>query len=347
MSRVGILTFHYTNNYGAILQAYGLSKAIAEMGHSVEVIDYRSLTARRRFGRWPRNTLRILPTVVKRWRFRQFRKRYLPLSRRTYWTLKDLQRHPPEVDYVVCGSDQVWNISAFRGFDPAFFLDFLNEDGPRRISYAATFGYAQELSHYQERICDLLSRFDYLSVRDRMSQNMISKLIARPAYHVLDPTFLADYGPITPPPISKDPYAFVYCVSNSDLFVPVLRALSRKLRMRLISVNVPFDGAKVIRSASPLRWLSLMRHADFVCTNSFHGTCFSLISQKDFVTLPIEKGQSRLEDILQTADLSGRLVTNEAELERSLASPINYTIVSSRLDEARLRSQTFLREALR
>ena len=217
MARVGILTFQHADNYGAVLQAYGLSEAIEALGHDVEVLDYRPIAARRVYGRWPRQPKMVLPFAIRRWRFHRFRQSYLPLSSRVYWTADDLKRCPPHVDCVVCGSDQVWNVaSPIRGFDPAFFLEFLEGPGPRRISYAATFGHAEDLGVYRQRIRDLLSRFDHLSVRDVKSQNMIRDLVGRSAEHVLDPSFLADYDPITPQRIIERPYAVVYCMTKTD-----------------------------------------------------------------------------------------------------------------------------------
>lgn len=348
MSKVGILTFHYSNNYGAVLQAYALSEAIKAIGHSVQVIDYRPSAARRLFsGHWPRNPRRLFPLAALRWRFYRFRQRRLPLSRQVYWTSDDLSRCTPEVDCLVCGSDQVWNIASHRGFDPAFFLEFLGESGPRRVSYAATFGHADGFGDYRERICGLLSRFDHLSVRDITSQNIVRDLTGRIAEHVLDPSFLADYGPLTPPRILKHQYVLVYCVNQTEMFRRGVRALRQELLIPFISINVPFDSVEVMRSVGPLQWLSLIRHADFVFTNSFHGTCFSLINRKEFVTLPVEKGLSRLEDILQTAGLLSRLVQSERELKDCLASPIDYDAVSVCLQKARHRSEAFLQEALR
>jgi hypothetical protein len=351
MARVGILTFHYTDNYGAVLQTYGLSKAIKEMGHYVEVLDYRPMAARRSYDRWPRHPLKFVPFAVKRWRFRKFREQYLPLSLRTYWAPEDLQRYPPQVDCVICGSDQVWNIASYRGFDPVFFLEFVGKGGPRRISYAATFGFAEEFGDHQQRIHDMLSGFDHLSVRDRKSQKMLYDLIGRPAEHVLDPTFLADYEAITPPRIYEYPYILAHCVriTSADFFIRAVGALSKRLCMPVICVHdpLPLREAKFARTAGPLQWLSLIRHAEFVCTSSFHGICFSLINRKQFVTFGVTTGQSRLDDILQTAGLSNRLVCNEDELDRALASPINYSIISERLEAALLRSLTFLRGALK
>lgn len=346
MAKVGILTFHCANNYGAVLQAYGLSKAVEAMGHSVEVLDYRPLPARRAYGRWTRNPLKLLPSAVTRHRFHQFRQKYLPLSSRAYLTIDDLRRYTTEVDYVICGSDQVWNITLYAGYDPAFFLDFRERSVPQRISYAASFGDAHDFGDHQQQIRDLLSRFDRLSVRDLKSQDILRELTGRTAPHVLDPSFLTDYGPITPQRIFKHPYILAYFYGTSDFGIGVVRTLRERLGMPVVSVHSSLDGAMMLRSAGPLQWLSLMHHAEFVCTNSFHGTCFSLINKREFVTLPIARGQSRLEDILQTVGLKDRLVRSEQGLEECLKSHIYWSAVLARLGEARLSSQTFLRDSL-
>jgi hypothetical protein len=345
--RVGILTFHYSHNYGAVLQAYGLSEAIRAMGHSVQVVDYRPLAARQLYtGHWPRSPRRFFPVAALRWKFHSFRQHCLPLSRQTYWTLEDLSHCPPEVDCFVCGSDQVWNIASHRGFDPVFFLEFLGESAQRRVSYAATFGHADGLGGHRERICRLLSRFNDLSVRDIRSQTMVHELTGRVAEHVLDPSFLTNYTRITPRRIFRYPYALIYCVNQTDMFRRAVQSLPGALRIPCISIKVPFDGMKVIHSVGPLQWLSLVRHADFVCTNSFHGTCFSLISRREFVALPVENGLSRIQDLLATAGLDNRLAQDGRQLAGCLSDVIDYGLVSARLREARLRSEAFLRKAL-
>jgi hypothetical protein len=174
---------------------------------------------------------------------------------------------------------------------------------------------------------------------------MIYELTGRVAEHVLDPTFLTDYESNNPMQ-HKNPYIFVYCMARTDFFARIVRMLRQRFKMTIISANTWFDDAKVIRSAGPLEWISLIRHSEFVCTNSFHGICLSLIGKKQFVASPNPVGQSRLEDILQTVDLLDRLVRDEAELENCLANAIQYDVVSARLDKARRHSEAFLREAL-
>jgi len=354
VARVGIVTFHYALNSGAVLQAYGLAKAIEQMGHDVHVIDYCSRGARRAyyprgFRHWGfRSHGGPIAAFIRRRRFRQFREKHLPLSLRTYLNNEDFAFHPPDVDCLVCGSDQVWNIrtASCGGFDPVFFLASPLETRARRISYGACFG-PGELGDYQETIRTLISRFDHLSVRDLRSQDIVRKLVGREAVHVLDPSFLVDYDPITPEPVLHEPYVLVYCMERNPFFERAVALLHRLSGWRVISVNTGFSDAGVASTAGPLEWLSLVRHAAFVCTNSFHGTCFSLIWQKRFATLPIGGGmQFRLDDLLQTAGLQDRLVRSEDELAAALDGKVDYEGAAPRLHQAYQRSIGFLREAL-
>ena len=347
MAKVSILTFHYANNYGAVLQAYGLSKAIQKMGYDVEVIDYRPLAARLCYdGHWPRRPIRFLNTAVFRWNFHRFRQNYLPLSRK-YLSIAELKKSPPETDCLVCGSDQIWNIASYRGFDPAFFLDFIKSPNMKRISYAACFGNTEDLGEHHAKIRRLLSCFDRISVRDIKSQKMVENIVSRSAERVLDPSFLNDYGPITPAPVIKPPYVFMYNVAKSKLSMHAAQIISKYLNIPVVTVGLKKVDGTITVNASPIQWLSLIHYASFVCTNSFHGICFSLINKKEFVTLPIENGMSRIEDLLQTAGLSCRLVHDDHELKNCLVIPIDYDAASLRLHKARRCSETFLQEALK
>lgn len=349
MARAGILTFHHANNYGAVLQAYGLLKAIKALGHEVQVIDYRPLAARQYYeGPLPRRPRQFFRELRFRRRFDAFRRQHLNLTR-TYLTREDLERTPPELDHIVCGSDQVWNVSAtsYRGYDPAFFLGFLEGDEPRRISYAATFG-GTEMSDFGDNkaaICSHLSSFHHLSVRDRKSRSMLHELIQRDAEHVLDPCFLTDYRSITPPRLIKSPYLLAYCFRSTPASNDTVQRVSRKLGIPIISIKAYFDGATLVHPG-PLQWLSLMQHAQFVCTDSFHGTCFSIINQKEFMVLPFEGNMSRMEDILETVGLSSRIVRNTGDIDNLLGERIDFDGVSHRVHEMRNRSLQFLRDSV-
>lgn len=350
---IGILTFHYSNNAGAVLQAYGLAQAVRNLGHDVQIIDYRPWAARRAVqGHWLRYPLSLLrhpaafceKTATRR-AFHEFRKSCLPLTR-TYKSWEELKNDPPRLDAAVCGSDQVWNIAGDRGFDPAFFLDF-KEEGLRRVSYAATFGHVGDLGAYRTRIAGLLGRFNALSVRDLPSQRLVEELTGRSPAHVLDPSFLANYESLIPPPLVASPYIFLFCFCADATTAAAVRALRARFNMPVVSTGMSaLEGVSTVRFG-PRQWLSLLKHARFVCTNSFHGVCFSLVHQKPFIVLPMPGRMSRIEDVLQTAGLADRIVSGTAALEPALANPIDYPAVSERINAARERSLAFLREALR
>ncbi len=347
MPRIGILTFHHANNYGAVLQAYGLSRALLELGHDVQVIDYRPETARNHYeGRMPRRPRRFCREYLFRRRFNKFRKHLLPLSQ-TYLTAAELAQSQSDFDVIVCGSDQVWNVTSYRGYDPAFFLNFVQGEQPKRVSYAASFGGATEtdLGKDASEIGQLLNKFDHISVRDAQSLEVLSALTSKPVSHVLDPVFLTDFDAITPPRLIDTPYIFSYCMNPSDLLREATPYLSRTLNLPVVSAKTYIEGTKLIHPG-PLEWLSLLRHADFVCTDSFHGTCFSIKDKKPFVALPSYNGMSRIVDLLDTAALSDRVAENSDDLEQITSREIDFEPVSPRIEAARSRSLNFLSEAI-
>lgn len=348
MAKVSILTFHHANNYGAVLQSYGLFKAIHEMGHDVNVIDYRPLTARLHYGgHWPHQPLELFKTAMFRLGFYRFRHKYLSLSP-TYLTFDDMSKLSLDMDYVICGSDQVWNIKSYRGFDPAFFLNFIKEQRPQRISYAASFGNTEDLGDHGTYIKELLMSFSHISVRDHGSKMLVENLIGRPVEHVLDPCFMTDFVDITPSPIIKHPYILFYCFSycgNMDYIMHVSNELKRHFGIPVIYIGANVAGCKSLLP-SPIQWLSLMRYAAFVCTNSFHGLCFSLINRKQFIVLRNNGKMSRLEDLLNLTGLTDRLVFDTSTLSAALRAHIDYRVVSRQIETARHCSFNFLHKSL-
>jgi len=354
MARVGIVTFHNSPNYGAVLQAYGLGKAVQSLGHDVQIIDYLSPAQKRRYcpdglRTWVRRMRRPITYSTHERRFQQFRQYYLPLSRRAYTSLDGLVANPPQVDVLICGSDQVWNIHtpSCGGFDPVFFLGFPARDGARRVSYAACMGDTQP-AELPPAAKHFIERLDHISVRDGKTAAAIFELTGREATHVLDPSCLTDYSPITPSPMERNPYVFLYHYGHTPWLDRCLSLIQKQMNIPVVSV-FGRSGARVrhMSTAGPLQWLSLMRHAEFVITNSFHGTCFSLIWRKQFVVLPIGGGrQFRLEGILQIAGLEDRLACDEEQLRAALATSVNHEASELRLGEARERSFSFLQEAL-
>ena len=346
---VATLTFHQADNYGAVLQAYGLARAIRGLGHSVEIIDYRPAAARKIYNRFGLRSGKVVSVLTRRWRFRRFRRRFLPLTRTVYWTAEELAAQPPELDCVICGSDQIWNVGSYRGFDPPFFLDFAEGRGITRASYAATFAGATDFGPNRERIVELLRGFDHISVRDAESQDIVNSLIGRAVPRVVDPTFLVDFDSVTPPALHPAPYIAVYCLERSESFQRLVEAVSRKLQLPVVAVMTPIEGAKVFRAAGPREWLSVLRHANFVVTNSFHGLCFAIKNHTDFLAAPHSKGPGRLADLLGWFDLADRIVTDAGAVEAMSTDElrVDFPRVEEPLQVAIEASRDYLREVLR
>ena len=125
MQKVALITFHRALNYGAALQTYATCKILRDMGYEVELIDVR--IAERQ------NLIRRIATLLKKWRFARFRKRYYPKQTVRYHTMTEIRNNPPRADYYMVGSDQTWNPLITGEMAEAFFLDFVQRPaGSRR-----------------------------------------------------------------------------------------------------------------------------------------------------------------------------------------------------------------------
>ena len=253
------------------------------------------------------------------------------------------------MDCLISGSDQVWNVESYRGFDPAFFLDFEWQPGVTKASYAATFGGATDFGPHRQRVGELLQGLDFISVRDAHSESAVRELASRAAKRVVDPSFLVDFGPITPPPIRREPYIVVYCMERTPELLEVVRAVREKLRLPVVSIRTTLEGAQSYGSAGPREWLSLMKYASFIVTNSFHGLCFAIINRKNFLVVPHRKGQMRLDDLLEWLNLNNRVVADESAVQALETGDleVDYSATEGLLAVAIRDSLEFLREVLR
>lgn len=188
--KIGILTFHHTTNYGATLQAYALWKTIKQYGYDVEIIDYRPYkTAINYLGRlmpikpvhgnYSRYKLErhFIPYLIQAWRMRRFLVSKLKLSKEKTYTINGLEKFSNQYDIVICGSDQIWHTKDrfTGGFNPSFFLDFIDSKNTKKISYAPSFGQTKDLKQDRQLISKLISDFDKISVRDNNSLRLIEQ----------------------------------------------------------------------------------------------------------------------------------------------------------------------------
>lgn len=351
---VGILTFHWAYNYGALLQAYALYETVTNLGHAVKFIDYAPPGQR---GVWYKgwgllSGPRVLPWTLRRLRFDSFRKRFLPMTKRCD-SKADLRKMARDFDAVIVGSDQVWNSDIYQAFDPSYFLDFVYKPRCRLISYAACFGDPIQPQEMKNQARPLLHRFDHLSVRNEMSAKLVSDIAGREAEVVVDPTFLHDFKECLTSNASAQEYIAAYFLSTNHLALSgkALQITKQRIGLPVVSIGLARDVSCVDReilSAGPLQWLRILKGGSFVFTESLHGIAFSMKFKKPFV---VRTGwnPARIQEILKTYALESRLLINDDEtlILRALDTPIDYDAVIERLPLHIHRSIDFLKKALK
>jgi len=317
--RIGILTFHYAINYGAMMQAHGLVDYLSRAGHDVQVIDFRTRVAKRTLlrdvarSRWrPTAMWRDLSKAIAFQRFAHGNFKNSP----TFNQDDDLSLLNDRYDLIIAGSDQIWNIDMF-GFEPAYFLDFVDPPRTRLAAYAPSAGPVQQWGDAGPKIAELLNRFHHLSVRDQHTGKLVKEASGRDVTHVLDPTFLGDFDTIVddPGPPIDEPYILCYYVGRPKAVHVGFDLFKKRMGMKALVVGDPSPAADVTHIAvSPERWISYFRHASFVLTSSFHGTIFSILTRTPFAIPFRSDSMTRQVDLLSRIGLTDRIVDAATEL---------------------------------
>lgn len=323
--RIGILTFHYAHNYGAVLQAYALQYILERIGHAVCFIDYRNkriydgykvFDINRYINRNPlkciQNTCAELKTLFKR------RKRFESFNRFITNKLKvvpetDVVSKP--FDCIIVGSDQVWNTKLTNGFDPYYWGFFQKPVGTRLISYAASM--EQNGTEGISEIKRYLGHFDAISVREKELEETLSGILPeKEIATVVDPTVLIQkevWEELSSPPPIKEPYLLLYQVRNSPICENIAKQIAEEKNLKLIylSASVLSQNSDECISTSPEEYLGWFRYASFVVCSSFHGTVFSLLFERPFYSIRLNDGKdSRVKNLLNEVNLSNRFISS-------------------------------------
>lgn len=244
--------------------------------------------------------------------------------------------------------------SGCSNYSDAFLLSFAKNKGPR-ISYAASIGGNSIVPERQEKFKIELSGFSRLSVRESSAVSLISQLTGQEVEHVVDPVFLLkkeQWEKVMVDVKNKKPYIFFYAVHGE---VPGMREyvkdMGRVLRMPIVVVNMNLREMKYknkkMYDAGPRQFLSLLKNAAYVCTNSFHATAFSIIFHKKFwVFTGTSKAEEspRIYSVVSKFGLQNRVVFKDSK--KDYEEEIDYDIVENILQPMIEKSRIFLAEAL-
>ncbi|MBU5434324.1 polysaccharide pyruvyl transferase family protein [Pseudoflavonifractor sp. MSJ-37] len=366
--KTGLITFHFAHHYGAQLQAYATMRAIQGLGHECEIIDFRLPHTTRTNELFKKSrsvramasdahTALHYPAFKARYdRFNAFVAEQMVLSPRQYTSFRQLKEDPPAYDVYVAGSDQIWNPNIFadKQFEPAFLLDFVRQG--RKIAYAPSLGTPVLPPPYDAQFKGYLASFDALSAREKRGQVLIREVAGRDARVVLDPTLLLtaeQWGELALPPKEQGPYILCYFVSDPGEVAPYAQALSERTGwpiVQLAGARRKIPGAKeLVFDAGPREFLGLFQHAACVCTNSFHGSVFSLQFDRPFFTSmsPKERADptwSRIYSLLSRLGCADRIVGLDSTAP--VDAPMDYAAIHARLAEARSDSLAYLKAAV-
>lgn len=334
---ISILTHPLGANYGGILQAFALSTYLKKQGHKVYVLNRNANMP------FYKRILKLIMVFIHSPRYNnpryqhliRFVKQYIPYSKPLYTSAQMatfIRKNNVQVSIV--GSDQVWRASFAMNYDYDYFLNFV-PSGVKHVSYAASFGLSKW--EYTERqtynIKQLVKIFDAVSVREREGVTLCQVYLDVKAEHVLDPTLLLhaeEYNAITSPRIVQEDYIFVYWLGSAKEKQNAIEE-ANIVGKRLVDLS--------LRGNEPLipveDWLSYIKYAYLVLTDSFHGCVFSILFKRQFSIYANNSGGN------------GRLKSLFTMLGIDLAAGnIDYDTIDKRLEECRGKSYTFLKQTL-
>lgn len=344
--KVSIITYHDEDNYGATLQAYATYKAVAELGHTPEIINLHMA----RNGSFSSKIV----FALKRYRFNSFRKKYMPNKTKLYTSVEQLREDPPVSDVYLVGSDQTWNPTISKGYALAYFLDF-GQESIKRISYASSFGHsAWEDTAFAKkaRVKELLSRFAKILVRESNAVDLVNNEFGLKSEQVLDPVLLIPSYPELTGPIKEKENIVVYKIKPDDSFYSKAVLVGKNLSCEVVSVG-SLRKPPGIKTHYPERienWIANIGSAKYVFTDSFHGTVLSLLYHRQFVVYVGDpKKMSRITSLLKLLDLENRICSNDDSTEKIaklFQEPINYNAIDRTLAREREKTMYLLKEAI-
>lgn len=327
--KIKTITCHDVNNAGASLQAYALQNYLTMKGHEVEIIDYKPIKKvsylKDCSPKCGSNFL--LKTLYNILKFRQklninkktrlykeFKEKYLITTKKSYYSNDELKEDTPGADVYIAGSDQIWNTYIRNGIDEAFFLDFAPDD-KIRASYAASFSIDDIPEEYKEKMSTLLKRMDYIAVREISGIDILKSMGIYNGVQVMDPVFLFDkeywskFSNTEETPSEK--YILLYDFDGNKDIVSYAIKMAKKYNMKIYSI-FKNKGCKYIKNMNPIKFVAYIRNADFIISNSFHATAFSIIFEKQFVVFNRKENiNTRMRDLLSLIGFNNRLINND------------------------------------
>lgn len=365
--KIGILTFHWADNHGAMLQAYGLKTWLARQRYDPFIVNYSPVRLRGRdwlvpyipfkplkwrltytIQRFVLNILTGKGWFLQKRNMRQFREDYLTADHKKLRQLQSLS--DIDADALIVGSDQIWNPNITFGFLPAYFGALGNDRIKKRIAYGASLGSNSLPEEYEAEFARLLDSVDSISVREKGTVEYIKSRFHRKAVDVMDPVFLLnaqDWLALESRPVQGNYIFYHEAEANEDMRRAACKLAEEKglkviaLAYRITKSPLPFH---TVYSAGPAQFLGYIHLAEYVLTNSFHALVFSLIFHKPFLIYNHSVAGARTEDLLSSLGMTERIATQNYSPD--IDAEIDWVELERRILYKRKQSEDFLLDAL-
>lgn len=359
--KIGILTFHYAYNFGAVWQCYGLQQTLNRLGYNeVEILNVvphkwhwflMGIPLKISFQNIGKGLQKFMHWRECKEQFDIFRSKYIKCS--PPFSMSEIGCFTQKYDVIIVGSDQVWAPSQRKDF--LYFLNWNPTFRGKRIAYAPCCATDIIDEKYVTVLQKALDNFDYLSARNICTQKFVYNLINKKVPLVPDPTILANYKSFIKKANNEKPYILNFVLGQDILggnskAIQILQTLHPECKVISVVVPksnpiIPILGDEVRYDVSPVEWLNLIAHAKLVYTDSFHCTIFSMKFHTPFVAYysdPIKK--SRFEDLCLRFGVTEHIVRSLDELKKAVLLP--YAEVDNIFVEQQKIGEQYLREAL-
>lgn len=361
-----IITYHKVYNYGSSLQAYATKKTLEHFFSEVEIINfiperYKNYGSFKQTFKekmyYTNNPIRGLLMTLKSIQIRRKQKKvfalfdnYLELGEE--YDAEKLKKVPIKADAYFTGSDQVWN-NFFGGFEKSFFLDFTSSEA-KCFAYSASFGKPFFTAIEQDEIKKLLNKYSLISVRENAGKKILNELKI-PSVQLLDPVYflkMDDWRKIKEGKFGIRKYILIYQLDSHGKLIEEARKLLKKYEnYKIIFIETErkkrYKDIEYVSVPTVTEFLGLFWEAEYVITDSFHGTTFSICMNKDFSCILPKKYSNRIESVLSVFHLEDRVINESRSIELISEKKINWEQVHDIGNLERKKVTDFLNNCIR
>ncbi|MEY8118853.1 polysaccharide pyruvyl transferase family protein [Falsihalocynthiibacter sp. BN13B15] len=371
--KIGLLTYHFSDNYGALYQAYALRQWFTNRGIEADFINYHPsyveeggpLDRPWKPSLWRKNAT-ICYMKLSHYRrqlfgnhsqhaaFESFRRDSLGVIGPPRRTGEALRANIADCDMLVCGSDQIWNPSIQRGLDPVYFLNIPGTDHARKVAYAPSFGRSTIEAEHHAELGQLLQGLDGISVRETSGLGILTStgMPLDRARVVPDPTILlGKFDAHLQGDVAPNDSVFCYALRTDQVIREVAETAAKLTGGPLYAPQSSRQRWRDIGQGvapGPVEWLRMLARAQLVVSNSFHGIALSIVLNRPFIAVMLPGKRvgmnARASNLLAMTGLTERMVetADPTALSRLVNSPIDWDASNSRLAAMRAEGEDYL-----